>query len=111
MQLNEQLQNMPVPIAVHIGINSGLALVGPTKLEGASGVRWTYTASGSVTNIAARIAALSTAGMVLVGPETARRITGLFAVRALGIRSLKNITEDVMIYQILGSMERPGEPL
>ena len=61
--------------------------------------------------IAARIAALSAAGTVLVGPETARRITGLFTVRQLGIRPLKNITEDVMIYQILGNTERQGEPL
>lgn len=111
MQLNWQLRNMVVPIAVHIGINSGLALVGPTKLEGASGARWTYTASGSVTNIAARIAALGTAGTVLVGPETAGRITEFFTVHPLGIYQLKNITGDVMIYQILESIERSGEPL
>jgi class 3 adenylate cyclase len=110
-QLNMQLQDMAVPIAVHIGINSGPAFVGPTKLEGTSGARWTYTASGAVTNIAARIAELSEAGTVLVGPETARRITGLFAVRQLGMRQFKNITEAVMVYQILGNMERQGESL
>jgi DNA-binding response OmpR family regulator len=110
-QLNWQCQDGAIPIAVHSGINSGLALVGSTKLEGARGVRWTYTASGVVTNIAARIAALSTAGTVLVGPETARRITGLFPVRQLGMHQLKNITEDVMIYQILESIERQGESL
>jgi class 3 adenylate cyclase len=93
-------------IAVHLGINSGPAFVGLTKLEGASGTRWTYTASGAVTNIAARIAALAEAGTVLVGPETARRITGFFAVRQLGLRQLKNITEAVMVSQILGNMER-----
>jgi class 3 adenylate cyclase len=109
IQLNMQLQNMAVPIAVHLGINSGPALVGLTKLEGASGARWTYTASGAVTNIAARIAALGEAGTVLVGPETARRITGLFAVRQLGMHQLKNITEAVMVYQILGHMGRQGE--
>jgi adenylate cyclase len=111
VQLNIQLQDMAVPIAVHLGINSGPALVGLTKFEGASGARWTYTASGAVTNIAARIAALGEAGTVLVGPETARRITGLFAVRQLGMRQLKNITDAVMVYQILGHMERLGEPL
>jgi class 3 adenylate cyclase len=105
------LQDMAVPIAVHIGINSGLAFVGPTKFEGASGARWTYTASGAVTNLAARLASLGEAGTVLVGPETARRITGLFAMCQLGIRQLKNITEAVMVYQILGHMEQQGEPL
>jgi len=111
VQLNGQLPDMAVPIAVHIGINSGVALVGPTRFEGASGVRWTYTASGVVTNIAARIAALGGRGTVLVGPETARRITGLFTMRELGRHHFKNITEAVMIYQILESMEQQGEPL
>src|SRR5215475_7933392 len=92
VQLNMQLQDTAVPIAVHIGINSGLAFVGPTKFEGASGVRWTYTASGVVTNLAARLAALGEAGTVLVGPETARRINGFFSLRPLGIRQFKNIT-------------------
>ena len=57
------------PIYLHVGINSGLALVGPTKLEGANGTRWTYTATGSVTNLAARIAAAGEGGAVFVGPE------------------------------------------
>src|SRR5215813_855010 len=89
VQLNMQLQDMAVPIAVHIGINSGLAFVGPTKFEGASGARWTYTASGAVTNLAARLAALGEAGTVLVGPETARRINGFFAMRQLGMQQFK----------------------
>jgi CheY-like chemotaxis protein len=100
-QLNTQLTET-TPIAIHIGINSGLALVGPTKLEGASGTRWTYTALGQVTNVAARIAALGEAGAILVGPETARRIAGFFSMREVGMRQFKNISEAVMIYRILG---------
>ena len=67
--LDAQLQGTVGPISVDIGINSGLALVGPTKLQGATGTRWTYTASGPVTNIAARLATLGEGGVVLVGPE------------------------------------------
>jgi class 3 adenylate cyclase len=100
-QLNTQLTGI-APIAIHIGINSGLALVGPTKLEGTSGTRWTYTALGQVTNVAARIAALGEAGAILVGPETARRITGLFSIREVGMRQFKNISDAVMVYRILG---------
>ena len=106
--LNAQLQETLTPIAVHIGINSGLALVGPTKLEGASGTRWTYTASGPVTNVAARIADLATAGTVVVGPETAQRIAGRFVTAELGPRQLKNITEEMMLYQICGAVEHQG---
>jgi DNA-binding response OmpR family regulator len=104
--LNEQFRGTFESIAVHAGINSGPALVGPTKLEGATGVRWTYTASGPVTNVAARIAALSEGGMVLVGTETARRISGLFSVKEMGKRQLKNVKEEVMIYQILGEVDK-----
>ncbi len=103
--LNEQLQGTLESIAVHAGINSGLALVGPTKLEGATGVRWTYTASGPVTNVAARIAALGEGGTVLVGAETARRVAGFCSIREIGKRQLKNIKEEVMIYQILGGAD------
>jgi DNA-binding response OmpR family regulator len=104
-KLNEQLRETFESIAVHVGINSGLALVGPTKLEGATGTRWTYTASGSVTNVASRIAALSEGGTILTSAETARRIEGLFSMRQVGNRQLKNVTEEVMIYQILGEAD------
>ena len=103
--LEAQSQGAWGPISVHIGINSGLALVGPTKLQGATGTRWTYTASGSVTNIAARLATLGEGGMVLVGPETAQRIAGRFRMQEIGQRQLKNISEEMLVYRILGEMD------
>ena len=54
------------PLAIHMGLNSGLALVGSTRFEGAQGTRWTFTASGPVTNLAARLAATAKAGQLLV---------------------------------------------
>ena len=104
--LEAQSQGAWGPISVHIGINSGLALVGPTKLQGATGTRWTYTASGSVTNIAARLATLGEGGMVLVGPETAQRIAGRFRMQEIGQRQLKNISEEMLVYRILGEVDR-----
>jgi class 3 adenylate cyclase len=104
--LDAQLPETWGPIAVHIGINSGLALVGPTKLQGATGTRWTYTASGPVTNIAARLATLGEGGAVLVGPETAQRIAGRFRMQEMGQRQLKNISEEMMVYRILGAVDR-----
>lgn len=103
--LNEQLTGIFEPIFVHIGINSGVALIGPTKLEGASGARWTYTALGPVINLASRIAGIAEGGTVLVGPETARRIEGQFATREIGKKQLKNVREEVMIYQVVGNAE------
>jgi adenylate cyclase len=100
-ELNTAGQAHTAPLAVHIGINSGAALVGSTKFEGVSGRRWTYTASGPMTNLAARLVALGTAGTVLVGPETAWRVAGAFPTRSLGKQQFKNFHEEVMVYQIL----------
>ena len=104
--LDAQLQGIFGSISVHIGVNSGLALVGPTKLEGATGTRWTYTASGPMTNIAARIATLGEDGVILVGPETARRVEGCFLLQEIGLRQFKNISEEVLVYRILREVDR-----
>jgi len=105
MTLNARFQGTFESIAVHAGVNSGLALVGPTKLEGVTGVRWTYTALGPVINVASRIAALAGGGTIFVSAETARRVAALFAMKEIGKRQLKNVTEEVMIYQILGEAD------
>lgn len=99
--LNEQLKGIFEPISVHIGINSGIASLGPTKLEGTSGTRWTYTALGPVINLAARIAGVAEGGSILVGPETARRIEGKISTREIGKKHLKNVRDEVMIYQVV----------
>lgn len=103
--LDEQLQETFGPISVHIGINSGLVLLGPTKLEGATGTRWTYTASGLTTNVAARVAALAEGGTILVGAETARRVDGRFHTREIGRQQLKNVSGEVIVHRILGDIE------
>jgi class 3 adenylate cyclase len=90
-------------LSVHIGINSGMALVGSTRFEGLRGTRWTFTASGHVTNLAARLAAAATPGQILVGPETVRRIGDRYRLDRLGRKRLKNLAEAVELYQILGT--------
>src|SRR5437667_378730 len=63
-EINTELRDRLTPIAMKVGVNSGIASVGATKIEGAAGTRWTYTASGPMTNIAARLAALTEGGAV-----------------------------------------------
>jgi DNA-binding response OmpR family regulator len=90
------------PLAVHIGVNSGTALVGSTRFEGVRGARWTFTASGSVTNLAARLAGAAGPGQILTGPETARRLRDRYALEPLGRERLKNLAEAIEVYRILG---------
>lgn len=92
--------NRDQPLAIHLGINSGLALVGSTRFEAIRGPRWTFTASGPVTNLAARLGAAAAPGTILVGPETAQRIATGFVLAPLGPQALKNL-EAVEVYRLV----------
>ena len=72
------------PIALHVGVNSGVAAVGATKIEGKAGDALDVHRLGPVTNVAARLAALGAGDGVLIGPETARRIEGWSRPRGYG---------------------------
>jgi class 3 adenylate cyclase len=88
------------PIYVNIGINSGSALVGMTRFKGSLSTRMTYTATGQVTNIAARLSDLAKKGDILIGVETARLIEGLWPVFDRGKVTLKGIDEPMQVYSL-----------
>jgi len=90
------------PLAIHIGINSGPALVGSTRFEGRRGTRWTFTASGMVTTLAARLAGAAGDGEILAGPETVRRLGGRYRLERMGRERLKNLTELIEVHRIIG---------
>jgi len=103
-QINHDLEGTYEPVLVNIGINSGIASVGSTKFEGITGTRWTYTASGPVTNVAARISALATDGSVLISEATASRISETFVLEDMGMRSFKNVSEPTPVFRLRGAM-------
>jgi len=104
LALTEALNHTEVetPLAIHIGINSGGAYVGSTRFEGRRGTRWTFTASGLVTAVAARLAGLAQDGQIVVGPETARRLGDRYRLDPVGAVRLKNITEPIEAQRIFG---------
>jgi class 3 adenylate cyclase len=99
-EINAELTGRSEPIEMHVGVNSGVASVGATKIEGLAGVRWTYTASGSTTNVAARLAALSEGGDVILSDETLRRVGSGLQTEDLGFRALKNVSQPMHVYRI-----------
>jgi class 3 adenylate cyclase len=99
-EINDELAGVSQPIVMHVGVNSGIASVGATKIEGAAGARWTYTASGSTTNVAARLAALSEGGDVVLSEETRRRVGEELQAEDLGHRTLKNVPHPMRVYRI-----------
>jgi class 3 adenylate cyclase len=88
------------PLEINMGINSGTAFVGAAKFDSCTGSRWTYTARGAITNVAARIGAQARGGKVFVSSTTAQRIKDHFALSALGKFNLKNVTEEIEIYEV-----------
>lgn len=101
IELNREYQGTYPPIAIHTGINSGPALVGATKLDAAGGGRWTFTASGSTTNVAARIASLAKGGEIMLGSETAERVRDNYVLEDAGEHRLKNVSEPVRVFRLV----------
>ena len=85
---------------MHMGINSGQAHVGATHMKSVTGDRWTYTASGMVTVLAARIGALSQKTKLYVGPETMQQARNHFKCVSIGTYSLKNVSGQTEVFQV-----------
>lgn len=100
-EYNRTEVNGAEPLLVNMGINSGLALVGLTRFKGSAGARMTYTASGPVTNLAARLADQAHKGDILIGPETRRLTMGLWPVHDHGPVSLKGWDEPIQAYSLV----------
>jgi class 3 adenylate cyclase/HAMP domain-containing protein len=99
--LTEEYGGIFPAVQLHMGINTGEALVGATKLGGASGQRWTFTATGATTNAAARFAGSAEAGEIVVGPATAERIRAHFVLQSLGERTFKNVSQPIRVYRVI----------
>jgi class 3 adenylate cyclase/HAMP domain-containing protein len=87
------------PVRINIGISSGECDVGTTRFQGLAGERWTFTASGPVTNLAARLSDRAHGGQILVSAETARRLQGRFALRSAGELALHNLSSPVVAWE------------
>jgi len=88
------------PLDINIGINSGSVLMGAAKFESITGSRWTYTARGSVVNVAARLGALATKGSIFLSRDTADLIADRLPLIPRGKFKLKNISEEVDVFEV-----------
>jgi class 3 adenylate cyclase len=101
IELNEEHRDVFPSVALHMGINSGEAWVGATKIGGAGAQRWTFTATGPTTNLAARFAGSAQGDEIVVGATTADRIVGFFVLENLGEKSFKNVSQPLRVYRII----------
>ena len=116
-EINEELSGRFQPIDINMGMNSGVAAVGMSRFQGKAGTRMTFTASGPVTNLAARLASGATNGDILVGPETVARIGNRMVFYDRGLMRFKNVSVETQVYSLLpgnrkgadfSSEEQPG---
>lgn len=98
--INRTLPGLGEPVTINIGINSGACSVGSARFEGITGTRWTFTASGSITNVAARIAAIAANGDTLMGHPTCLRVQDHFPIESIGQHKFKNIAEPRHVYRL-----------
>jgi class 3 adenylate cyclase len=100
VEIKEQFSELYRPLDINMGINSGSALVGAAKFDSLTGSRWTYTARGTLTNVAARISALGAKGSLLIARETADRISHHYTPVTRGKFQFKNVSEEVEVFEL-----------
>ena len=105
-QMNRKINEGSKPINVNIGINSGMALVGLTQFKGSLDTRMTYTATGPVTNLAARLADHAKGGDILIGEETKQLVEGLWPIFELGQVHIKGLDDPMRIYSLKGEIHQ-----
>jgi class 3 adenylate cyclase/tetratricopeptide (TPR) repeat protein/ABC-type transport system involved in cytochrome c biogenesis ATPase subunit len=87
------------PLAVRIGIATGLVVVG--DFSGESEL-WEHAVIGDTPNLAARLQALAEPGTVVVAASTRRLLGDLFRLRELGWHKVKGIAEPVAAWAVEG---------
>src|SRR6516225_8333119 len=85
-------------LAVHIGIATGLVVVG--DLIG-SGVSQEQAVVGETPNLAARLQALAEPGSIVIDPQTRRQTAALFEYADLGQVELKGFAQNVQAFRVL----------
>jgi class 3 adenylate cyclase len=89
----------PEPLGVHLGIASGLVVVGDLIGAGAAQERGVV---GETPNLAARLQALARPGTLVIAESTRRQIGTLFEIEDLGIQQLAGFAEPQRAWQVIG---------
>src|SRR5262249_38489543 len=96
--LNQGLQQAKgIQLALRVGINTGLVVVGAMGSEG----RQEQLALGETPNVAARIQGLAAPNTIVISEATYQLVQGYFQCQDLGAQALRGVTESMRIYQVL----------
>ena len=84
--------------SVRMGMNSGEVVVGKIGDD----LRMDYTAQGHAVGLAARMEQLAQPGTVLLTANTGRLVAGYFALRDLGVSSVKGVSDPLHVFELEG---------
>ena len=87
------------PLAVRIGIATGVVVIGDLSREGALRE---HAVVGETPNLAARVQALAEPGTIVVAASTRRLLGDLFHLRELGRHEVKGIAEPIAAWAVEG---------
>jgi class 3 adenylate cyclase len=96
--LSQELQQAKgIPLALRMGIHTGLVVIG----EMGGGGRQEQLALGEVPNVASRIQGLAEPNTVAISEATYRLIRGYFECQDLGAQILRGVAQPLHVYQVL----------
>jgi predicted ATPase/class 3 adenylate cyclase len=95
-----EVAQLPVPLRMRIGINTGIALLG------AVGTTAEYTAMGDAVNVASRLEHAAPVGGILISHNTYRHVRGLFDVLPQEPLSVKGKVEPIQTYIVRAAKPR-----
>lgn len=98
-------------VVINMGINSGEALIGASKMQGATAMLFVYTVTGYVANLAARVGAFARDGAILVSEETALRLGREFNLESMGPQAFKNISRPIEVFRVVDEAPERGPPV
>ncbi len=97
-QLNTRLgQEGGVPLAVRLGIHTGLVVVG----EVGGDARQEQLALGETPNLAARLQGIAAPNTLVISAATFQLLGGFFACQPLGTPLLKGLAQPLAVYRVL----------
>ena len=92
------------PLAVHIGINSGLAVTGQADFN-----HLTRHIAGDTVNIASRLCTLAQPGETMVGQATYIQTEGFYCYDPLQWVKVKGKVRPIQVYRLLSPRESPSK--
>jgi class 3 adenylate cyclase len=96
-----------VRVAVRLGLHTGLAVIGQMGSE----VHQEQLAMGDTPNIAARLQRLAAPNTVVLSAATARLVQGVFALGEMGVQTLGQSIDLVLLAEVMGHTGQVGEGL